>query len=291
MPSIAAPAKLNLSLAVTGRRADGFHELVGVVVPLELADELTFVPGGDRETLRCDDPTVPSDGANLVLRAAAALRRRAPSAPSGIWSLRKRVPHGAGLGGGSSDAAAALRLLNAAAGGPLDLAALREAAADVGSDCAMFVDPRPAVIRGRGERVEPLSLAVAASLRGREVLVAKPAWGVSTPEAYAWLAAGGAYADPARAEADLRSALAAVDPLAALVALGNGLQSAVVARHPALGAGLGRLARELGLRGAMTGSGSACFWVGGEGADLGRARASLEAEWGPGVWVARTRLA
>lgn len=286
-----APAKLNLSLAVTGRRQDGFHELLGIVAPLELSDVLEFSPGPDVDSLACDDPTVPLDGSNLVLRAAAALRRRVFGAPAGRWTLSKRIPHGAGLGGGSSDAAGALRLLNQAAGSPLGGADLREVAAEVGSDCAMFVEPAAAVIRGRGELVELLPTRAAASLSGRVVLLAKPSWGVATPDAYGWLAAQGRYSDPGRAESALARALSSGDPLSGLVALGNDLQAPVVRRHPALGAGLARLSRELGLPGLMTGSGSACFWVGGDSADLARVRALLEADWGPGVWVARSRLA
>ena len=145
----AAQAKLNLSLAITGRRADGFHELVSLVAPIALADTLTLDVGRPL-SLTCDDAALPVDGTNLVLKAAAAYARRRPAAPTGHFHLTKRVPHGAGLGGGSADAAAALRLLDRASGDPLGPAALEALAAEVGSDCPFFVRGQAAVMRGRG---------------------------------------------------------------------------------------------------------------------------------------------
>ena len=180
----AAHAKLNLSLAITGRRADGFHELISLVAPIALADTLTLDvsrPLG----LMCDDVSLPVDGTNLVLKAAAAYGKRRPSAPTGHFHLTKKVPHGAGLGGGSSDAAAALRLLDQASGDPLGLEILETLAAEVGSDCPFFVRSQAAMMRGRGERLEILPVAVRAALAGRKVILVKPPFGVPTPEAYA----------------------------------------------------------------------------------------------------------
>lgn len=153
----AAHAKLNLSLAITGRRADGFHELISLVAPIALADTLTLDVGRPLG-LTCDDASLPVDGSNLVLKAAAAYVKRRPSAPIGHFHLTKKVPHGAGLGGGSSDAAAALRLLDQASGDPLGLEFLETLAAEVGSDCPFFVRGQAAVMRGRGERLEILPL-------------------------------------------------------------------------------------------------------------------------------------
>lgn len=283
---VAAPAKVNLSLRLTGRRADGFHELVSVVAPLALADALGFEPGGDADRLVCDDPSLPVDASNLVLRAAAAFRAAVPAAPHGRFRLRKRVPHGAGLGGGSSDAAAALRLLNAAAGSPLAAEALRSLAAQVGSDCPLFVDPRAAVIRGRGERLAPLAMP---AWRGRRILLAKPSFGVATADAYRWFAAEGRLTDPAAAEAELAAALATGDP-AAVVALGNDLEAPVFARLPALAAGVAA-ARAMGAALRLTGSGSACFALVGNEPDLGALRAALRPAWGDDVFLIVTDLA
>ena len=134
MLSETAPAKLNLSLAITGRRADGFHELISLVASLELADTLEFTPGGAWR-LTCDDASLPVDGTNLVLKAAEAYRRHRTEVASGHFHLSKKVPSGAGLGGGSSDAAAALRILDRTVAQPLGPTALEVIAAEIGSDC------------------------------------------------------------------------------------------------------------------------------------------------------------
>src|SRR6478609_7570506 len=124
--SVFSPAKLNLFLAVTGRRADGFHDLVSLVSPLSFGDELVVeikgqrTAGGERFTLECDHPEVPVDGSNLILRAAEAFAVVANWQGGAHFRLTKRIPVGAGLGGGSSNAAAALRALNRLAGGRLD---------------------------------------------------------------------------------------------------------------------------------------------------------------------------
>src|SRR5581483_6186978 len=119
--TILCPAKLNLYLAVTGRRADGFHDLVSVVVKLDFGDTLTVEPSGraGRFELVCDDSTLPIDDTNLVLKAARAFAAAARWTGGVRFALTKRIPVGAGLGGGSSDAAAALRALNQLAGVPL----------------------------------------------------------------------------------------------------------------------------------------------------------------------------
>ncbi|MFN5058080.1 MAG: 4-(cytidine 5'-diphospho)-2-C-methyl-D-erythritol kinase, partial [Verrucomicrobiota bacterium] len=255
----AAQAKLNLSLAITGRRADGFHELVSLVAPIALADTLTLDVGRPL-SLTCDDTALSVDGTNLVLKAAAAYARRRPAAPTGHFHLTKRVPHGAGLGGGSADAAAALRLLVRASGDPLGPEALEALAAEVGSDCPFFVRGQAAVMRGRGERLEILPPAARAALAGRKVVLAKPPFGVPTPEAYGLLVQAGKYRSVAQAEAELSAWLAR--PTADPVKLGNDLADPVFAKYVALPAGLASFRLVTGSDWQMTGSGSACFaWV------------------------------
>lgn len=281
----AAQAKLNLSLAITGRRADGFHELVSLVAPIALADTLTLDVGRPL-SLTCDDTALSVDGTNLVLKAAAAYARRRPAAPTGHFHLTKRVPHGAGLGGGSADAAAALRLLDRASGDPLGPAALEALAAEVGSDCPFFVRGQAAVMRGRGERLEILPPAARAALAGRKVVLAKPPFGVPTPEAYGLLVQAGKYRSVAQAEAELSAWLAR--PTADPVKLGNDLADPVFAKYVALPAGLASFRRVTGSDWQMTGSGSACFaWV-DDGFDQAGLRADARRVWGPGVWVAET---
>ncbi len=283
----AAHAKLNLSLAITGRRPDGFHELVSLVAPVALADTLTL-DAGRPLGLTCDDPALPVDGSNLVLKAAAAYVRRRPAAPTGHFHLTKRVPHGAGLGGGSSDAAAALRLLDRLSGEPLGLAALELIAAEVGSDCPFFVRGEAAVMRGRGELLAPLPPAARAALAGRRVVVVKPPFGVPTPEAYGLFVRCGVRRTSASAEAVLGAWLAV--PAGEPSASGNDLTAPVFAKHVALPVGLAAFARLTGSAWRMTGSGSACFAFVAEGFDPAGLRAEMKRTWGPGAWSELTRI-
>lgn len=275
----AAHAKLNLSLAVTGRRPDGFHELVSLVASISLADHLALHLGQPLG-LTCDDPSLPVDGTNLVLKAAAAYLRHRPGAVVGRFHLTKKIPHGAGLGGGSSDAAAALRLLNRASSDPVGLAELECFAAEVGSDCPYFIRSQAAIMRGRGERLEILPERVRAALIGRRIIIIKPPFGVPTPEAYGLLAQRGVYQEAATAEVKLAGWLARPEGDPSL--LGNDLEAPVFAKHVALPTAL----HHVGLSFRMTGSGSACFAFVPEGFEPAGLRSALVAAWGPGLWLA-----
>jgi 4-diphosphocytidyl-2-C-methyl-D-erythritol kinase len=148
-----APAKVNLTLRVLGRRADGYHELESLVVFADVADRLTLTPGSV-EGLDVAGPFADACGPaenNLVRKALAALRALAPGLTAGRFLLEKNVPVAAGLGGGSSDAAAALRLLARLNGLPPDDARLAAAARDTGADVPVCLDPRPRIMRGVGE--------------------------------------------------------------------------------------------------------------------------------------------
>ena len=183
-----APAKINLSLRVLRKRDDGFHEIESLMVPLSLADELTVtleesVPAGG-PTLTCDDPTLPTDARNLAYRAAELFREHLDQAlPAVRIHLAKRIPHGAGLGGGSSDAATVLLALNELCSGPFTRAQLAQMAAQLGSDVPFFIYQCAAICRGRGEDVALVSFGT--TLR---VLLIKPVFSVPTPWAYKrWL--------------------------------------------------------------------------------------------------------
>jgi 4-diphosphocytidyl-2-C-methyl-D-erythritol kinase len=186
-----APAKLNLTLAVVGRRADGFHDLHSVFVPVALHDVLTLAPsgpGGRSDTLHVSGLDAGRTDDNLVLRAIAAGRdaigegRGRPPTPSLAARLEKRIPAAAGLGGGSSDAAAAFDgALEAWGVDDLDPARRLAAAAGVGSDVPFFLAGGPALVEGRGERVTPLT-----GVHGHPgVLLVTPRVTVRTPDVFA----------------------------------------------------------------------------------------------------------
>jgi 4-diphosphocytidyl-2-C-methyl-D-erythritol kinase len=178
MMEAAAPAKLNLTLRVLGQRADGFHEIETLIVPIGLADRLT-VEEAEEWSFSCDDPTVPGDERNLAVRAARLFFAETGVEGKVKVRLMKAIPHGAGLGGGSSDAAAALRLLDQFHGTNLSREKVLRMAAALGSDVPVFIEGRPAWCRGRGEIVQP------ADFNARlPVLLLKPGFGVPTPWAY-----------------------------------------------------------------------------------------------------------
>jgi 4-diphosphocytidyl-2-C-methyl-D-erythritol kinase len=151
---LSAYAKVNLGLEILGRRDDGFHEIVSVTQTVSLADTLEVTTGGP---FRVEvTPPLADDGENLAERAGHALAAATGRTPTGRLTVRKRIPVAAGLGGGSSDAAASLRLLDRAWGTRLGDACLAEVGAALGSDVPLFLAGSTSLIRGRGEIVEPL---------------------------------------------------------------------------------------------------------------------------------------
>ncbi|MCW1915346.1 4-(cytidine 5'-diphospho)-2-C-methyl-D-erythritol kinase [Luteolibacter sp. GHJ8] len=180
---IEAPAKLNLSLRVVRRREDGFHDIDSLMVRLPgLCDRLT-ISASQEDRFTCDDPTVPADGSNLVLKARDAYRTASGVSTPLAIHLEKRVPHGAGLGGGSSDAAATLRAMDRLHGDALGTERLMEISATLGSDIPFFLGPPAARATGRGEKIEAAEVPPFL-----HVLLLKPSFGVATPDAYKrWL--------------------------------------------------------------------------------------------------------
>ncbi len=287
---VAAPAKLNLFLAITGRRPDGFHDLVSIVAPVAFGDTLRAAPA-ENFSLTCDDPAVPVDETNLVLKAARAFAAVTQWRGGATFTLEKRVPMGAGLGGGSSDAVAALRALNILAGNPLAAPALADLAAQLGSDCPLFLPGAPVVMRGRGERVEPLPATGAARLRGRRVVIFKPGFGIATPWAYRAMAARPATYLPA-AEAESRLAAWIADERApAEKILGNNMEQVAFAKFVALPSLLGKLRADFALEPRMSGSGSACFALLPEGNSASEITRVIRGAWGESAFIVETRLA
>lgn len=268
---ISAPAKLNLYLEILGRRDDGFHELDTLMTPVRIYDRLTWSTEPDARrtkfSLEYDPATAawlcqaaPAGPQNLVWKAFHAFGRAAGIEPFGRAVLDKRIPVEAGMGGASSDAAAALVLANAAWGVNYPRGRLTSLAAELGSDVPFFLVGGPAICRGRGEHVEPVP-----GLPRLNVVIAKPPEGVSTQAAFGLVNAGPA--SPAAAQDSQGRLETLVDNLRrgalARAARGmvNGLEAAAATLCPRIAqlreafaacACLGRL---------MTGSGSAYFGV------------------------------
>jgi 4-diphosphocytidyl-2-C-methyl-D-erythritol kinase len=280
------PAKINPYLAVTGKRADGFHELVSVVSPVSVGDTLEVTATRSGFALTCDDPDLPTDGSNLVMKAAEVFRQRSGWSGGAEFHLRKVLPAGAGLGGGSSDAVAALRALNRLAGNPLDAAAIHAAAAEVGSDCPLFLADETVVMTGRGENVQR-DRVLADRLRGRSVLICKPNFGINTTWAYGEMArrAPDAYRAPAAANRDLQRWQ---DPATAIDDLGfNSFTKVVGSKFPAIPVMVSQLAARFDLKLHLSGSGSACFGWWEEQYDFTAIAAYLQEGWGDTIWIAQ----
>jgi 4-diphosphocytidyl-2-C-methyl-D-erythritol kinase len=176
-----APAKINLSLKILSRRDDGFHEIVTFIVPISLCDEIKIDKGDAKEGIefRCDDATVPQGEDNLAVRAAKTFLEAAKVKSGVAIELKKKIPHGAGLGGGSGDAATMLLALNELFKTNLPREALAKMAEAIGSDVPFFIFQCAAICRGRGELVTPLQFHEPLS-----ILLLKPAFVVPTEWAY-----------------------------------------------------------------------------------------------------------
>jgi len=244
-----APAKVNLLLHVGPARADGLHELCSLFASIDLADEVTVEPA-DSDDIRCAGV----EGPNLALAAIERFRAdAAPDLPPLRVTIDKRIPIAAGLGGGSADAAAALRAANRLAGEPLDADGLRALGARIGADVPSQVEPRHALVTGAGEGVEPVELPP------MTLLLMADEEGLSTADVYARADELGT----TRAELDPdRVRELAASPLAELaVALENDLEGAAVSLRPDLSERMDALRGAGALNARVTGSGPTVFGV------------------------------
>lgn len=176
---VLAPAKINLSLRVLGKRPDGFHEIETLISPISLYDTIDLEKQNRWIDFSCDDPTLSTGDDNLVVRAAKLFLEHAKIKSGVSIKLQKKIPHGAGLGGGSSDAAATLRALNQLFEAKLSREELASLGSQIGSDVSFFLFESAAVCKGRGEIVEPAQLKQKLS-----ILLLKPAFGVASGWAY-----------------------------------------------------------------------------------------------------------
>jgi 4-diphosphocytidyl-2-C-methyl-D-erythritol kinase len=277
-----APAKVNLTLRVLGRRADGYHDIESLVAFAGVGDVLTFTPAAAL-TLAVSGPTAPAAGDvadNLVLRAARALAARVAGLALGRFALSKRLPVAAGLGGGSADAAAALRLLARANGIALDDPRLMQAARATGADVPVCLDPRARLMRGIGDVLSaPLDLPPLAA-----VLV-NPGVAVATRDVFAALTP-----PPAGQTGPAASPAGTAALLAAIAGGRNDLEAPAIELEPTIAEVLAVLRRLPGCRLArMSGSGATCFGLFQSRAAASAAARTLRVGY-PGWWVRATVL-
>lgn len=299
-----APAKLNLYLAVTGRRADGFHDLVSLVTPMAWGDSLVLWAEGLKdgeasevelklveeipEDLEVEGRVpVPGGAENLAYRAAEAFLRATGRAARVRLELIKRIPSGAGYGGGSSDAAAVLAALNDHFGKPLAAEALRGLAMELGSDCALFLEPGPVQMRGRGEILDHAGRDLQEQLRGLKVVLFKPSIAIETAWAYRQLAEGGIYTSVAEAESELAQIGAGVCPMVEWP-WRNDFSTVVDEKFPSIHLVLKKVNQIEGVRAGMSGSGSGCFALSESGKRLEDVADLVRDCWGDEVFCVHT---
>ena len=274
-------AKINLTLRVLGRRADGYHELESLVAFAGVADTVALEPGvGDG--LALSGPFAGKSGAvkdNLVLKALGELRNRVPGLKGGRFHLEKNLPVAAGIGGGSADAAAALRLLARANGLATDDPRLLAAAGSVGADVPVCVDPRPRIMRGIGE-----ILSGPVNLPPLPAVLVNPGVGLTTRNVFE------RFKGP-RNNAALADVPGKFDALIQFLdRYGNDLTAAAIACAPVIGEVLDTLRSAAGSRlSRMSGSGATCFALfdsHGEADAIARQLKSSHAGW----WVQPTTI-
>jgi 4-diphosphocytidyl-2-C-methyl-D-erythritol kinase len=285
-----APAKVNLTLRVLGRRADGYHDIESLVAFADVGDRLALTPG-DALTLAVVGPGAAQTGAeadNLVVKAARALATRVPALRAGAFRLEKGLPVAAGLGGGSADAAAALRLLAQSNQLAPDDPRLRDAARATGADVPVCLDPRPRVMRGIGE-----ILSAPLRLPRLHALLVNPGVAVPTKLVFSgWRPS----ANPIRA-LDTTADFSALPKMQSeeqlldwLASEANDLEAPAIALEPAIAVVLASLRAAAGCRLArMSGSGATCFALFSSGAETAAAAKNLRAQF-PDWWSSETVL-
>lgn len=274
-------AKINLTLRVGPKRADGYHEVRTLLQSITLCDKLTFTSRRGPFGLACRTPGVPSDRSNLVWRAAevlwAATGREGEPRDAHV-RIEKKIPAQAGLGGGSADAAAALVGLNTLWGARQSRRDLMRLAATLGSDVPFFLQGGTALGVDRGQELYPVD-----DVERLGVLIIKPSFGVPTADAYGWLdsdRAAGLSAPAADARVEMGWPIGPVR-------LANDLTGPVARRHPAIGEMMDALLASGASGAQMTGSGSAVFGLLPESAASKAARRLKRPDWL--VIVARTQ--
>ena len=273
-----APAKINLFLKVVGRRPDGYHDIESLFCPVGLYDRIRLSPG-DTISLRCEADHVPSDDTNLAHRAAvlfiSALRDNGhPLRRNGIHiDLHKRIPVGAGLGGGSSDAAAVLTGLNRIYQNPFDIKRLSAMAVSLGADVPFFLTGRPALATGIGDQLRPIQ-----NLPKYYAIIVYPGIHTATGDVYKRLKIR--LTKPQKKISYFHFTGRDFDVHQHLV---NDLESVTENDHPEITAAKSMLRQQGALGALMSGSGSSVF---GLFASKGKARQALAALTLPDLWQA-----
>jgi 4-diphosphocytidyl-2-C-methyl-D-erythritol kinase len=255
--TLSAPAKINLGLHVLRKRADGYHDIETVFHRIGWADTVTLEPA-DRLAMTCSDPNLPTDTDNLCLQAAHRLAERVGTSHGATLHLEKRVPYGAGLGGGSSDAAATLKGLVRLWDLDVAPATLRKIGASIGSDVPFFLmdEETPcAYATGRGDQLSPLRIGERAVQVPHTIVVVAPPVEVPTPEAYRRVT------PDATDRPDLRGLVAAMDLGRWRAELANDFAAPIAEAYPQVTAAHDLLLTHGADYVSLSGSGAAVYGI------------------------------
>jgi 4-diphosphocytidyl-2-C-methyl-D-erythritol kinase len=279
-----SPCKVNLLLNILGKRPDGFHELETVMQPVNLCDRLTFERCGGAVELSCSAAGLPVDSRNLVHRAATGFLQAAKISDGVRIHLEKKIPLAAGLGGGSGNAATTLLALNELFGQPLSDVQLGELAASLGSDVPFFLQGKPVLATGRGEKIQPLDFFPA--LTGKALLLIHPGFGISTPWAYQNLARfpEALNGRPGRAQ-KLISKLQTGDLRSASAEFYNSLEAPALEKYPVLALFQEFLRANGALAALMSGSGSTTFAIAENKATAESLAEKFKSKFGKSCWT------
>ena len=280
---VRAPAKVNLRLRIVGKRSDGYHLIDSLMVPINLCDELCVTvhlppPTAIARTIsvRTDSAQLPADTDNLAYRAAEVFMAAAKSDEFAVdIEIRKRIPIGSGLGGGSSDAAAVLLMLNRALGSPLESDRLAAVGASIGADVPFFLYGRPARVTGIGERVVPTELGPPLNL-----VVCSDGYTLSTGLVYSYVTEAAHSLTSAPPVSNIPDFVEGRKPFTDLLV--NDLEEAAAQIHPGVLSLKARIMAEGAQAALMSGSGSAVFGV---WADLKSAVAAAARLRRRGLWA------
>lgn len=289
--SISAPAKVNLFLAIHGKRSDGFHELSSIIAKIDLCDVVTLEKTERDGELSCNCIGMEElNGEENLAWKSVELWRDTTKQNDGVRvTIQKKIPSMAGLGGGSSDAVATLKGLNHWLENPLGKEGLMEIASRLGSDCASFLIEGACVVSGRGEVVRPLPKEANARLNGTRLLLFKPPLGFSTVDIYREMADGG-WAFSPHEEADRRINAWENDKIYLEDCLGNDLEKPALKKYYFIKPLFVALGERFGLRPVLSGSGSCCFAILAEDCPIETVSQYVKDAWGEGSFVAEQRI-
>jgi 4-diphosphocytidyl-2-C-methyl-D-erythritol kinase len=273
---LGSPAKINLFLKVTGKRPDGYHDLVSLMGCISLSDRVVLRTGAAAITVSCSFPGVPEDRSNLAVQAAELFYERHPASDRVAIEIEKQIPVGAGLGGGSSNAAAVLRGLNAHYGQPISVNQLSRMGASIGADVPFFLFGRPALATGIGERLTAFD-----GLDRWKVVVIYPGFSIPTASVYKKLNLG-----LTKCENHLKAFSLKQNGFLPAQHLCNDLETVVIPRYPEIAVVKKKLLENGAIGALMSGSGSSVFGMFVDSQTARLAGKALAPHYGDAVFVA-----